>query len=115
MEDQLVLKMLHSLALLEANILQVTFSQHGSIFFADSVDDELRERNLYTELPAEPLRIFLARKFRIGPSVDRNGGMMRLGEVLCSRGSCMWDALFLEYLLIKQIRTRFLSHDLKRS
>ena len=48
-----------------------SFSQHGSIFFAESVSKELRERPLYSESPDDPLWMDLAGRFRIGPTVNR--------------------------------------------
>ncbi|KIM44356.1 hypothetical protein M413DRAFT_379687 [Hebeloma cylindrosporum] len=77
---------IHDIVMFGTEILQETFSQHGSIYFADSVSEELRERPLYSEPPTDPLRMDLARRFRIGPTVNREWWRGAYGEVTADRG-----------------------------
>lgn len=72
----------------ETAILQESFSQHGSIFFADNVSEELRKRPLYAEPPTDPLRIDLAGRFRIGPTINREWWRGPYGEITADRGPC---------------------------
>ena len=40
-------EVIHDIVLFESEFLQESFSQHGSISFAESISEELRERPLY--------------------------------------------------------------------
>ncbi|KAF8964886.1 hypothetical protein BDZ97DRAFT_1918590 [Flammula alnicola] len=77
---------IHAVVMFETNILQEAFSQHGSLFFAESVSQELRGHPLYAEPPIDPLRIDLARRFRIGPTVYREWWRGPYGQVPANRG-----------------------------
>ena len=88
MEKNVLKEIIHDIVMFETNILQETFSQHGSIFFAESVSKELRERPLYSEPPDDPLRMDLARRFRIGPTVNREWWRGPYGKITANRGPC---------------------------
>ncbi|KAF9485544.1 kinase-like protein [Pholiota conissans] len=51
-----------------AGLASVRFSQYGSIYYKEDVDELLRERPLYAEGEAEDAS---SERFRIGPSVER--------------------------------------------
>ncbi|KAI0076860.1 hypothetical protein K474DRAFT_1707795 [Panus rudis PR-1116 ss-1] len=81
--------MISGLASHETMLLQEPFSQIGSIFFAEDVSEELRARPLYRpgEEPADNiLAKRLARKYRIGPLVDRDWWRGEYGKVDAHRG-----------------------------
>ncbi|KIM42253.1 hypothetical protein M413DRAFT_70929, partial [Hebeloma cylindrosporum] len=86
MEGQALKDAIHDIVRFETDILQETFSHHGSIYFADSISDELRERPLYAELPTDLLQMDLAKKFRIGLTVNREWWRGLYGEIAADRG-----------------------------
>jgi hypothetical protein len=90
MEKNVLKEVIHDIVMFETNILQESFSQHGSIFFAESVSKELRGRPLYSdsEPPVDPLRMDLARRFRIGPIVNREWWRGPYGKITADRGPC---------------------------
>ena len=90
MEKNVLKELIHDIVMFETNILQESFSQHGSIFFAESVSKELRGRPLYSESepPDDPLRMDLARRFRIGPTVNREWWRGPYGKITAYRGPC---------------------------
>ena len=79
---------IHDVVMFERTILQESFSQHGSIFFAESVSEELRARPLYAEPPTDAFRMDLARRFRIGPTVNREWWRGPYGQITADRGPC---------------------------
>ena len=88
MKKKVLKEIIHDIVMFETNILQETFSQHGSIFFTESVSKELREQPLYSEPPDDPLRMDLARRFRIGPTVNREWWRGPYGKIIANRGPC---------------------------
>ena len=90
MEKNVLKELIHDIVMFETNILQESFSQHGSIFFAESVSKELRGRPLYSESepPDDPLRMDMARRFRIGPTVNREWWRGPYGKITADRGPC---------------------------
>ncbi|KIM34913.1 hypothetical protein M413DRAFT_79922, partial [Hebeloma cylindrosporum] len=88
MGEKAVKEAIRDIALFETDLLRESFSQHGSIFFAESVSQELRERPLYAEPPTDTLCMDLAHKFRIGPTVNREWWRGSYGKITADRGPC---------------------------
>ena len=61
--ENMLKEVIHDIVLFESDFLQEGFSQHGSIFFAESVSEELCERPLYAEPPTDEFQMALARRF----------------------------------------------------
>ena len=94
MEKNVLKEVIHDIVMFETNILQESFSQHGSIFFAESVSNELRGRPLYSEPPDDPVQMDLARRFRIGPTVNREWWRGPYGKITADRGPCTLNFFF---------------------
>ena len=87
-EGEAIKESIHDVVIFERAILQESFSQHGSIFFTKSVSEELRGLPLYAEPPTDTPRMDLARRFRIGPTVNREWWRGPYGQITADRGPC---------------------------
>ena len=86
MEKNVLKEVIHDIVKFGTNILQESFSQHGTIFFAESVSKEPRGRPLYS-LQNFPTTHFGCR-FRIGPTVNREWWRGPYGKITADRGPC---------------------------
>lgn len=84
---------------MERALLSQPFSQYGSMYFADDVSPELRDRPLYptgqslvyppdVSLVNPPSSEYLSRKYKIGPTADRQWYRGAYGSIDCDRGPC---------------------------
>ncbi|KAI0657040.1 hypothetical protein C8Q70DRAFT_920569, partial [Cubamyces menziesii] len=69
---------------METCLLSEPFSQYGSLYFAEDLPEELRNRPLYA--PDSALRDALSTKYKIGPTVDREWWRGGYGRVAANRG-----------------------------
>lgn len=76
---------------LEYALLHERFSQNGSLYFAGDVSEELRSRPLYPSdvlAKGDELTAELARKYRIGLTVNREWWRGDYARVEADRGPC---------------------------
>ncbi|KAI9058250.1 hypothetical protein FKP32DRAFT_1597338 [Trametes sanguinea] len=79
---------LQGIAKLELALLDLRFSQHGSLYFAEDVPEELRNRPLHQEghPSADDLARLLDRKYKIGQTANREWWRGSYGRVDANRG-----------------------------
>lgn len=76
---------------LEYALLHDSFSQHGSLYFAHDVSEELRRRTLYPSdvlAKGDAVVADLAAKYRIGATVNREWWRGEYARVNADRGPC---------------------------
>ncbi|KAI0365571.1 hypothetical protein BV20DRAFT_954018 [Pilatotrama ljubarskyi] len=78
---------LEGIVTLDRILLQRPFSQHGSLYFADDLPEDLRTRPLYPgDEHTEELDLHLDSKYKIGPTVNREWWRGHYGRVDANRG-----------------------------
>ena len=76
---------IHRLAKLQHDMSEIRFSQFGSIYFKEDVDDSLQSRPLYAPgVPDDEC----SKRFRIGPSVERQFYRGERAGMDLDRGPC---------------------------
>lgn len=95
-----VLAVMDSIFAMEQALLCQPFSQYGSIYFTEDVSPELRDRPLYppgrnivypsdlTPQAEPPSSEYLSRKYKIGPTADRQWYRGAYADIECDRGPC---------------------------
>ena len=88
---------IHSLAKLQHDMSETGFSQFGSIYFKEDVDDFLQSRPLYA--PGVPYDE-CSKRFRIGPSVERQFYRGERAGMDLDRGPCKHHLAYVLFLHI---------------
>ncbi|EKM75148.1 hypothetical protein AGABI1DRAFT_132504 [Agaricus bisporus var. burnettii JB137-S8] len=93
-----VLAVMDSIFAMEQALLCQPFSQYGSIYFTEDVSPELRDRPLYppgrnivyppdlTPQAEPPSSEYFSRKYKIGPTADRQWYRGAYADIECDRG-----------------------------
>ncbi|XP_006463190.1 hypothetical protein AGABI2DRAFT_207850 [Agaricus bisporus var. bisporus H97] len=98
MKGKPVLAVMDSIFAMEQALLYQPFSQYGSIYFTEDVSPELQDRPLYppgrnivyppdlTPQAEPPSSGYLSRKYKIGPTADRQWYRGAYADIECDRG-----------------------------
>lgn len=79
---------LTSIRRIELSLHARSFSQNGSLYFAEDVPEELRGRPLYLTHEGDDIARNLAAKYRIGPTANREWWRDEYAHLDADRGPC---------------------------